>query len=118
MSQQSPYYIELTPEEREQIERLVHSYTARHALVQRAKIIQLAAEGWDNTRIADQVGLPRQIVSKWRKRFFFERVEGLSDRPRPGRPRAFPPSGGSRGQSGRLCLAQRDGFAPFPVEFR
>jgi hypothetical protein len=36
--------------------------------------------------------MPRPVVSKWRQRFFHERLAGLEDRPRGGRPSAFPPS--------------------------
>lgn len=35
---------------------------------------------------------PRQIVSKWRKRFFDKRLAGLEERPWGGRPARFPPS--------------------------
>jgi hypothetical protein len=41
-------------------------------------------------------------VSLWRKRFFEQRVAGLEDHARPGRPRAFPPRGGRRRQGTRL----------------
>jgi hypothetical protein len=41
---------------------------------------------------------PRQIVSKWRKRFCEERLGGLESRPRRGRPSLFPPRGRRRGQ--------------------
>ena len=33
----------------------------------------------------------REVVSQWRKRFFEERLAGLEERARPGRPRVFPP---------------------------
>ncbi|MCD5417524.1 helix-turn-helix domain-containing protein [Candidatus Bipolaricaulota bacterium] len=57
----------------------------------RAKIVLLAAEGFDNDAIGRRLYLPRQIVSKWRKRFFQERLDGLEDRPRRGRPPDFSP---------------------------
>jgi hypothetical protein len=38
--------------------------------------------------------VPRQIVSRWRKRFFQERLLGLDERPGRGRPRVFSPSSG------------------------
>jgi hypothetical protein len=41
-------------------------------------------------------------VSKWRKRFFEERISGLEERPRHGRPPVLPPGGGRRSQSHRL----------------
>ena len=60
----------------------------------RAKIALLAAEGLENKQIAERLDLPRQIVSKWRKRFFEERLAGLEERSRRGRPRTFSPSSG------------------------
>jgi hypothetical protein len=37
----------------------------------------------------------REVVSMWRKRFFEERLEGIEERPRPGRPRVFSPGAGN-----------------------
>jgi transposase len=58
-------------------------------MVQRAKMILLAAQGWDNKDIALRIDGRREVVSMWRKRFFEKRLAGLEERPRPGRrPRA------------------------------
>jgi transposase len=57
----------------------------------RAKVVLLAAQGLSNKEIGERLQLPRQIVSKWRKRFFEERLAGLQERPRRGRPRGFSP---------------------------
>jgi hypothetical protein len=57
----------------------------------RAKIILLAAQGLGNDEIATKLDTRREIVSMWEKRFFEQRLEGLEERPRPGRPRFFPP---------------------------
>jgi transposase len=57
----------------------------------RAKVVLLAAQGLSNKEIGERLQLPRQIVSKWRKRFFEERLAGLQERPRRGRPRSFSP---------------------------
>jgi len=57
----------------------------------RSKIVLLAAEGLQNKQIGERLSVPRQIVSSWRKRFFYERLPGLDERPRPGRPSIFPP---------------------------
>jgi hypothetical protein len=59
--------------------------------VQRAKMILLAAEGGNNDDIAKRLATRRDVVSVWRKRFFIERLAGLEERDRPGRPRTFPP---------------------------
>jgi transposase len=56
-------------------------------MVQRAKMILLAAQGWDNKDIALRLDARREVVSMWRKRFFEKRLAGLEERPRPGRPR-------------------------------
>jgi len=56
-------------------------------------MILLAAEGRSNDEIAAALSIGRDVVSLWRKRFFYERLSGLEERPRSGRPRAFPPRG-------------------------
>ena len=57
----------------------------------RAKIVLLAAGGLSNEEIAVRLDIPRQLVSKWRKRFYEQHLAGLRDRSRSGRPPAFPP---------------------------
>jgi transposase len=64
--------------------------TAPHRQVTRARIVLLAAAGWTNQAIARKLGLAVNTVGKWRKRFSQEGLDGLGDRKRPGRPRAFP----------------------------
>jgi transposase len=59
--------------------------------VVRAKIVLMAAQGLDNDEIAARLDTRREIVSKWRKRFFEQGLPGLEERPRGGRPPAFPP---------------------------
>lgn len=62
----------------------------------------MAAEGLENKTIASRLDLPFQIVSKWRKRFFEQRLAGLEERSRTGRRPVFPPRAGRRRQSDRL----------------
>ena len=91
MPKESPYKIELSPGARKALESVVRKYTSPYRDVMRAKVVLLAAEGKQNKVIAERLGLPRQVVSKWRKRFFEEGRPGLEERPRRGRPRSFPP---------------------------
>ena len=93
MPRKSPYDIRLTNQERRQLQHRADSYTSPYCDVIRAKLVLLAAEGMPNDEIGRRLDLPRQVVSKWRKRFFYERLEGLADRPRVGRPGVFSPSG-------------------------
>ena len=102
MPRQSPFLIELNPAERASLERSSRRYTAPYRDVVRARIVLLAADGAENREIARRLDTPVQIVSKWRKRFFEERLAGLAERPRTGRPPAFPPSAGDRGQGDRV----------------
>ena len=91
MPRKSPYDILLTTKERNALEAIARKYTSPYFEVVRAKIILLAADGLDNRQIGQRLELPRQIVSKWRKRFFESRLVGLHDQSRRGRPRAFSP---------------------------
>jgi transposase len=65
-------------------------------------MILLAAAGQRNDEIAAALSVGRDVVSLWRKRFFHERLAGLEERPRPGRPRVFPPRAGRSDQGPRL----------------
>jgi hypothetical protein len=57
------------------------------ALAQRSRIVLAAAQGLKNTEIADGLGMTRPMITKWRSRFAEQRLDGLVDEPRPGRPR-------------------------------
>ena len=87
----SPYSLTLTDAERTQLEARARRYTSPYSEVIRAKIVLYAAEGLGNDEIAARLDTPRQVVSKWRKRFFDERLAGLTDLPRGERPPSFPP---------------------------
>ena len=91
MPRSSPYVILLSPEEREVLEKTSRSYTSPYCDVIRAKIVLFAAAGFENKEIGERLEVPRQVVSKWRKRFFEERLAGLHDQPRHGRPPVFSP---------------------------
>src|SRR5438034_3207160 len=85
MPRLSPFTITLTAREETALESIARRYTSPYYQVVRAKAILMAAQGLRNDEIATRVSLPRQIVSKWRKRFFEERLEGLENLPRSGR---------------------------------
>lgn len=102
MSRQSPFTIVLRDEDRWRLSSLARSGAAEHRLVVRARIVLAAAEGEENASIATRLGVALNTVIKWRKRFFEEGMDGLSDRKRSGRPRSFSPSGPRRGQAAGL----------------
>ena len=91
MPRKSPYDIVLSDEERSSLLRIARTYTSQYREVIRAKVALYAADGLSNDQIAARLDTPRQIVSKWRKRFFEERLAGLEERPRRGRPARFSP---------------------------
>src|SRR6266566_4899403 len=91
MPRTSPFVIRLSSAEKSELQRRVGRYTLPYFQVQRAKMILLAAEGLNNDEIAARLDARREVVSMWRKRFFEERLAGLDERDRPGRPRVFPP---------------------------
>ena len=92
MPRRSPFLIQLTEEERAELEARCKEYASPYRDVVRAKIILLASEGLGNDRIAARLDMPRQIASKWRQRFCTDRLPGLDDRPRGGRPARFSPN--------------------------
>ena len=91
MPRKSPFRIELSLDESTELNRRATRYTLLYFEVVRAKMILMAAEGMDNDEIAARLDTRREVVSQWRQRFFRERLAGLEERARPGRPRVFPP---------------------------
>ena len=87
----------MSQSERYELTRRATKYTLPYFEVVRARMILLAAEGLSNDQIATRLDTRREVVSLWRKRFFEERLAGLEERSRPGRPRAFLPRTGGAG---------------------
>jgi len=79
----------LSDEERAQLEAWARRPKSAQALAQRSRIVLAAAGGAKNTEIAAALGVNRSMVGKWRSRFVRDRLEGLLDEPRPGRPRTI-----------------------------
>jgi CRP-like cAMP-binding protein len=89
----TPHAVEivLSAEEREHLEKLLRKQTAERRAVGRARIVLLAADGLTNQQIAEATGYARWTVTTWRQRFAKDRLAGLQDKPRSGRPPVFSP---------------------------
>jgi transposase len=87
----SPALIVLTDAERSELGRLLRP-TAQHRMRLRALIVLAAARGDPNVKIAGDLGVSRETVRKWRRRYAASRLEGLLDLPRCGRPKKFAPA--------------------------
>ena len=102
MPRVSPFVIHLSPAQKARLNSMARKYTSPYRDVIRAKIILYAAQGLGNDEIGARLDTPRQIVSKWRKRFFEEGLPGLEEQARSGRPARFPPQRRRRGQGSGL----------------
>src|SRR3989441_7236009 len=97
MPRESPFAIVLSKEERVALQAQARQYTSPYCNVIRAKIVLLAAQGLSNDIIASRLDTPRQIVSKWRKRFALARLPSLEDETSGRAPRPlFPPASSFR----------------------
>jgi transposase len=81
--------IELSVQERAQVASWARRRTSAQALAQRSRIVLLAADGLTNTQIAERLAIKRGTAARWRSRFASDRLDGLVDEPRPGRPRTI-----------------------------
>lgn len=79
----------LSDAERQTLEGWARRRSSAQALALRARIVLGAAAGQSNTELAERLGLTRMTVAKWRGRFVRDRVDGLLDEKRPGRPRTI-----------------------------
>jgi transposase len=81
--------IVVSAQERITLEGWVRSGTTAQRLVERARIVLLAADGMASRAIAREVGCARGVVSRWRVRFARDGLAGLADAPRSGKPRTY-----------------------------
>lgn len=79
----------ITDEERSELRGWARRPTTAQAMAMRARIILLCAEEQSNQDVADDLGVNRITVGKWRKRFLESGLDGLVDAPRPGAPRTI-----------------------------
>jgi transposase len=79
--------IELSEEERVALESYARRRKTAQALAMRARIILRCAKGGHDGIVADELGVARSTVGRWRRRFAALRLQGLHDEPRPGAPR-------------------------------
>ena len=84
--------LELTDDERIELDRRVRASTTPHRDRVRAQIVLLAAGGMPGRQIAEEVGLSPQSVSKWRIGFRDRGLKGLEDADRSGRPLLYGPT--------------------------
>lgn len=98
----TPIRIELSREEREELEARRRSLTMAHRDVLRATVVVLLAEGQSVSAVSRRVGKQRRIVRKWGERFVKKRLKGLSDKPGRGRVPLFSPGGGDA--SDQACM--------------
>jgi transposase-like protein len=106
MARRSSDVIELAEDEWVELEAIAGRLTAPFRTVQRARIVLYAAQGLTNVEIAARLDTTPEVVAKWRRRFRIDRMAGLRDKPRAGRPRRFPPGRSGAGQGGRVRAAQ------------
>lgn len=116
MAGRSRYLIVLSGEERRELEHRAACYSRPHREVLRAKLVLLAADGLSNVEIGERLQMLPELVGRWRRRFYEERIEGLSDRKRAGRPRRFPPGRGRPSQGDRVRAAQGSGRPAVAVQ--
>jgi len=79
----------LTDQEQATLERWARRATSGQALALRCRIVLGCASGASNAAVAEQLGVSRPTVTKWRSRFVARRLEGLADEPRPGAARTI-----------------------------
>ncbi len=77
----------LSDEKRRFLDCQIRRHKAPRSLSDRCRMILLCADGLESKEVALQLGVHEHTVGKWRRRFVRDRIEGLTDEYRPGRPR-------------------------------
>src|SRR5215217_6352115 len=81
----------LSDEQRRELRRRVRAKGSPARVVERARIVLLAADGLPGLEIAERVGCSEPTVTRWRSRFADFGLAGLVDAPRPGKPPTIAP---------------------------
>ena len=82
--------VALNPEQRQALERMARARSMPARLVERARIVLLAADGMENKQIARRMNPTEKKTARWRSRFLAGGIAALQkDAPRPGKPRTI-----------------------------
>ncbi len=81
--------LNLSAEERGYLERQVRRHRVARSLSDRCRMILRCADGLSSKAVGAELGVHEHTVGKWRRRFLKDRIDGLYDEPRPGRPRTI-----------------------------
>ncbi len=79
----------LSDEERAYLERQVRRHRVGRSFSERCQIVLRCADGVTSKAVAAELGVHEHTVGKWRRRFVKDRIDGLLDEPRSGRPRTI-----------------------------
>src|SRR6195256_4521433 len=79
----------LSSDERDYLERQVRRHRVARSMSERCRIILRCGDGLPSKVVAVELGVHEHTVGKWRRRFLKDRIEGLLDEARPGRPRTI-----------------------------
>lgn len=102
--------IKLSVEERAELERRAKAHTSTVREARRAKVVLLCADGVALRRIAGLVGMDQHQVGLWRRRFLADRLNGLIDQARSGRPRRL--GHDERMEMAAIATSERDAADP------
>jgi transposase len=112
MPGRSPNEVVVSDAERAELEHVAACYTRPHLEVQRAKLVLMAAEGLTNTEIGARLGMSREAVGRWRRRFCEQRLDGLRDKAAGWSPAPFSPGRGGQVKA-IACELPKDQGVPF-----